>query len=88
MNVRNIMGAIMVAGIFGAVIADANAQGVTREEVKHEQRRAQMNSVQDSVAGGGSSATDESGTKDGHPNPSSSDSCVGPVSFCNIYFGS
>ncbi|MCP3709809.1 DUF4148 domain-containing protein [Paraburkholderia sp. CNPSo 3274] len=113
MNVRKIMGVILVAGICGAVVTDANAQGRTRAEARQElidaenhglnlvtdtsypdvspiyqQRPAQMNAMQDSGTGAGSSGTNESGTKETPPKPSSSDSCVGPVSFCNIYFGS
>ncbi|WP_081772037.1 DUF4148 domain-containing protein [Paraburkholderia nodosa] len=113
MNVRKIMGVILVAGICGAVVTDANAHEKTRAEVRQElidaenhglnlvtdtsypdaspiyqQRQAQMNAMQDSGTGAGSSGTSESGRKETPPKPSSSDSCVGPVSFCNIYFGS
>ncbi|MEX3994088.1 DUF4148 domain-containing protein [Paraburkholderia sp. EG286A] len=113
MNARKIMGVFLVAGICGAVVTDANAQGRTRAEVRQElidaenhglslvtdasypdvspinqQRLAQMNSLQNSGTGTGSSGTTDSGTKDVPPQPPSSDSCVGPVSFCNIYFGS
>jgi hypothetical protein len=63
----------------------------------YQQRLDQMNSVQGSGTGAGSSGTSASGTsasgaKNVPPNsprsPGSTDDCVGPVSFCNIYFGS
>jgi hypothetical protein len=88
MNMRNIVGVVLVAGIFGAVVTDANAQGKDRTEVQQQQPQDPMNSMQDSGTGSGSSGTHASGAKDTPANPSSSDGCVGPVSFCNIYFGS
>ncbi|WP_207004805.1 DUF4148 domain-containing protein [Trinickia mobilis] len=113
MKARNILGMILVAGICGAALTDANAQEKTRAEVRQElidaenhgsnlvtdasypdvspayqQRLAQMNSAQAGGTGGGSSGTSASGTKDAPASSGSPDGCAGPVSFCNIYFGS
>ncbi|WP_395067974.1 hypothetical protein [Paraburkholderia silvatlantica] len=55
---------------------------------RYEQPAVQMNSLQGSGSGAGMSGASGSGAKDARSNTRSADTCVGPASFCNIYFGS
>jgi len=111
MQLRHILSVVLAASACAAALNDANAQGKTRPEVRHElidseglhlvtdasypdvsptdqQPATQMKDQRDSGRGPETSGTSAAGRKKVPGAPGSEDDCVGPVSFCNIYFGS
>jgi len=74
------------AGYNPAVISDAHyPEQVLAAEAKVAAQDEQ--SARQSGMGGAPATTGESGTAHRNSPSSQADACVGPVSFCNIYFG-
>ncbi|BBQ02363.1 hypothetical protein BSFA1_74910 (plasmid) [Burkholderia sp. SFA1] len=120
MKMRKFCVAVMLSGATIGVIASAQAQGLTREQVRQQLIEAQKNGLsyvtdasypdvspiyqnqvarmramhaRDTAMGPQSDGTVESGKAETLPArtainmPPSRNECVGPASFCNIYFG-
>ena len=120
MKMRKFCVAVMLSGAAIGVIASAQAQGLTREQVRQQLIEAQENGLsyvtdasypdispiyqnqvahtramraRDTAMGPQSEGTVESGSAETLPAktatnmPPSRNECVGPASFCNIYFG-
>lgn len=121
MKIRKIGYALLMSCTSLAFVAAANAQGLTREQVRQQLIEAQQNGsayvtdssypevsplyrqqvaqqrvkqAQDSGMGPQMDGSTQSGTRamppaaSAHPSTETHDACVGPASFCNIYFGS
>ncbi|WP_175687175.1 hypothetical protein [Burkholderia anthina] len=98
MKIRNIVCALLMSCTSFAFVAAANAQGDSSyPEVsplyRHQVAQQRVKQAQDTGMGPQMDGSTQSGARAtppaaAHPSTDTHDACVGPASFCNIYFGS
>jgi hypothetical protein len=83
MKLRHILSMVLAVSACATALNDANAQEKTRAQVRQE-----LIDAENQGRGPEMSGTSAEGQRKAPNVPGSKDACVGPVSFCNIYFGS